>query len=155
MFCQAKLRPLAWWFCCEAGHLQVGSAQGNDKRRGKAVGLPAPPTTPGTAPWFTLLPKAPRDLGQSASLPNPGSRQTGRQTLPGGAGKRHGRTPESTAASVRRSHMAPREGHMLGTQAGGRGRCRLREWAPGGRSKTAAAAAATPPSEAHTCFCRE
>ena len=50
MFCQAKLRPLAWWFCCEAGHLHVGSAQGNDKRKGKAVGLPAPPTTPGTAP---------------------------------------------------------------------------------------------------------
>ena len=40
------------------------------------MGSPAPPTTPGPAPWFALLPKAPRDLGQSASVPNPGSRQT-------------------------------------------------------------------------------
>lgn len=33
MFCQAKLRPLAWWFRREAGHLHVGSAQGNAKKK--------------------------------------------------------------------------------------------------------------------------
>ena len=76
MFCQAKLRPLAWWFRHEAGHLHMGSAQGNAKKKKKGCGLTCSSYHPGDCTPARPASNGPQGPGQSASVPNPGSRQT-------------------------------------------------------------------------------